>query len=55
MSPILMKFGPEVSFGVKTRKQVSIFAYRSLVAMETGWMILAIFLQFGPEKFTNIY
>ena len=36
MSPILMKFGPDVSFGVGTRKQVSIFSYQSLVAMETG-------------------
>ena len=36
MSPILMKFGPEVSFRVRTPKQVSIFSYQSLVAMETG-------------------
>ena len=46
MSPILMKFGAEVSFRVRTRKQESIFSYRSLVAMETGKLILAIFVQF---------
>ena len=38
MSPILMKFGEEMSFGVRTRKQVSFFSYQSLVAMETGKM-----------------
>ena len=36
MSPIFMKFGAEVSLRVRTRKQVSIFSYQSLVAMETG-------------------
>ena len=50
MSPILMKFGPEVSFRVRTPKQVSIFSYQSLVVMETGKLILAIFVQFGHEK-----
>ena len=36
MPPILMRFGAEVSFGVRTPKHVSIFSYQSLVAMETG-------------------
>ena len=55
MSPILMKFGAEVSFRVTTRKQISIFAYQSLVAMATGYLILAIFVQFAHEKFSNIH
>ena len=55
MPPILMRFGAEVSFRVRTPKHISIFSYQSLVAMETGKLILAIIVQFGHEKFTNIY
>ena len=50
MSLILMKFGAEVSFMVRTRKQVLNFPYQSLVAMEKGYLILAIFVHFGHEK-----
>ena len=38
MSPILMKFGAEVSFRKRTRKQVSFLICQSLVATETCYL-----------------
>ena len=46
-----MKFAQDVSFSAKSQKPVSNFWLLNLVAMETGLVILAIFVLFGHEKF----
>ena len=46
-----MKFAQDVSFSAKSQKPVSQLWLLNLVAMETGHVILAIFVLFGHEKF----
>ena len=46
-----MKFAQDVSFSAKSQKPVSDFWLLNLVAMETGHVILAIFVLFGHERF----
>ena len=46
-----MKFAQDVSFSAKSQKLVSELWLLNLVAMETGHVILAIFVLFGHGKF----
>ena len=46
-----MKFAQDVSFSAKSKKPLSDLWLLNLVAMETGHVILAIFVLFGHEKF----
>ena len=46
-----MKFAQDVSFSAKSQKPVSELWLLNLVAMETGHVILAIFVLFGHEQF----
>ena len=46
-----MKFAQDVSFSAKSQKPVSDLWLLNLVAMETGHVILAIFVLFGHEQF----
>ena len=46
-----MKFAQDVSFSTKSQKPVSELWLLNLVAMETGHVILAIFVLFGHKKF----
>ena len=46
-----MKFAQDMSFSPKSKKPVSELWLLNLVAMETGHVILAIFVLFGHEKF----
>ena len=45
-----MKFSQDMSFSAKSQKPVSDSWLLNLVAMETGHVILAIFVLFGNEK-----